>query len=391
MADTSFYGFDFTSREKWLEQVAKELKSEHPEEDLKKDIDGLKVSAAPLKEQSKTLSAFHNFLAKRKTNWYILGNADDVDTASHLQEWGAQAYIGKTATDLQLDHFNLLDISNTNEQSDSNMVLDGSAFGDAGMSPVEQVSLMLAAGKMYADADQSFLKQARFGFSISPAFLPEIAKLRAFRWLWAKVAGSYSPADPNDVQCKIISRVSPTYYTLYDKENNLLRATTGCMAAALGTSDAIYIPPFDLPQNTRDLSAVRLAINVQHILKEESNIHLVGNPANGSFYLDNLTFLIAEAAWKEFLNIEQNGGFAAMKHDGSLNQLISTGKTDLEKRFADGNLELVGSNLYPDKKARVSKELPQGWEQLVKESFDNHYRVSFNAEQDRLKEEYEQA
>lgn len=391
MADTSFYGFDITSREKWLEQVAKELKSEQPEEDLKKDIDGLKASAAPLKEHSTKLKAFHNFLSKRKTNWHILGSTDDVDDVSKLKDWGADAFIGKTASDLQLNHYESVDVSKSKEYAHGNIVLDGSAFGNAGMSPVEQVSLMLAAGKMYADEDQNFLKHAQFGFSVSPAFLTEIAKLRAFRWLWAKVAGSYSPNDPQEVQCKIIGAVSPTYYTLYDKENNLLRATTGCMAAALGTSDAIYIPPFDLPQNTRDLSAVRLAINVQHILKEESNLHLVGNPANGSFYLDNLTFLIAEAAWEKFLEIDQNGGFVALRNDGSLDRMLTNSKADLEKRFADGELELVGSNLYPDKNAKVSKDLPQGWERLVKQSFESHYRVSFTVEQKRLKEEYEQA
>ena len=52
-----------------------------------------------------------------------------------------------------------------------------------------------------------------------------------------------------------------------------------------------------------------MARNQQLILREEAWFDKVADPSAGSYYIENLTALIAENSWKLFLEIEKMGGF----------------------------------------------------------------------------------
>ncbi len=90
---------------------------------------------------------------------------------------------------------------------------------------------------------------------------------------------------------------------------NMLRTQTEAMSAILGGTDSLTVEPFDIVFRKPDEFSERIARNQQLILKEESYFDKVADPAGGSYYIENLTHLIAEKAWKLFLEIEDNGGF----------------------------------------------------------------------------------
>jgi methylmalonyl-CoA mutase len=82
----------------------------------------------------------------------------------------------------------------------------------------------------------------------------------------------------------------------FEPHENMLKSTTASMAAILGGCNALTIEPA-LEQNSR-LS--RVALNVSHILREESHLNKVADPTAGSYYMENLVQQVAQQAWAKF-------------------------------------------------------------------------------------------
>ena len=133
----------------------------------------------------------------------------------------------------------------------------------------------------------------------------ELAKFRAARMMWAQIVAQYKPAS-EDV-CKMMAHAVTSRFnqTIYDAHVNLLRSQTEAMSAALAGVDSITVTPFDVPYKTPDEFSERIARNQQLLLKEESHLDKVVDPAGGSYYVEKLTVSLAEEAWKLFLDIEE--------------------------------------------------------------------------------------
>jgi methylmalonyl-CoA mutase len=136
--------------------------------------------------------------------------------------------------------------------------------------------------------------------------------------------------------------------TVYDPHVNMLRTQTEAMSAILGGADSLTIEPFDTVFRAPDEFSERIARNQQLILKEEAYFDKVADPAAGSYYIENLTNLIASNAWKMFLEIENQGGFLSALLSGFIQKKLA-GSAALKKAdFETGKLKLLGSNLFPD-------------------------------------------
>lgn len=157
-------------------------------------------------------------------------------------------------------------------------------------------------------------KKIKFNFGISSNYFLEIAKFRAARMLWANIVASYEPTclrdcdnkgENDECRCaakmKVHAETSTFNMTLFDAHVNLLRTQTEAMSAALAGVDSITVTPFDKVYQNPDEFSERLARNQQLLLKEESHLDKVVDPAAGSYYVENLTVAIAQQAWDLFL------------------------------------------------------------------------------------------
>ena len=135
-----------------------------------------------------------------------------------------------------------------------------------------------------------------------------------------------------DIHC-VTSRWNKT---VYDPYVNMLRTQTEAMSAILGGTDSLTVEPFDIVFRNPDEFSERIARNQQLILKEEAYFDKVADPAAGSYYIENLTNLIADNAWKVFLEIEDRGGFLSCLKSGfiqnKLSEAASRRKLDIAKR-----------------------------------------------------------
>jgi methylmalonyl-CoA mutase len=258
----------------------------------------------------------------KKTNFDIkqLSGSFDFDPISYLLLHGdfyhhesvdfGQAFDliklgGKTAPE-----FRFISINGHYFHNSGGNIIQELAFAMASAS--EYVALLAAKG---LTADE-VLPRLNFILSSGSNYFMEIAKFRAARLLWARVAEQYSSGDKNAMKAYVHAITSNWNKTVYDPYVNMLRTTTEAMAAAVAGVDSITVNPFDTQFKEADNFSRRIARNQQILLKEEVYLDKVIDPAAGSYYIEQLTESLATHAWDLFVKVEQMGGMTQAVKDG---------------------------------------------------------------------------
>ena len=182
--------------------------------------------------------------------------------------------------------------------------------------------------------------------AVGSDFFLEIAKVRALRKLWNIVAEQYQLEGELYIHCE----TSLLNKSILDPYNNMLRTTTEGMSAVIGGCDSLLIQPFDfIYKNENDFSR-RMALNQQHILKEESYLNKVADIGAGSYYIETLTDQLAETAWEQFKNMESKGGWLNCMRSGFIQQQIGAQAAALQQNVREGKQILLGVNKFPNLK-----------------------------------------
>ncbi|MDE7125390.1 MAG: methylmalonyl-CoA mutase small subunit, partial [Muribaculaceae bacterium] len=188
----------------------------------------------------------------------------------------------------------------------------------------------------------------KFNMGISSNFFMEIAKFRAARMLWAQIVKQYGPTEAD--ACKMHTHASTSKFnqTIYDAHVNLLRSQTETFSAAVAGVDSITTVPFDTPYKTPDAFSERIARNQQYLLKEESHLDKVLDPAGGSYYVETLTVALAREAWKVFIDVEEKAGFFNAANEGSVQRAITEANNKRHTDVARRKEILLGTNQFPN-------------------------------------------
>ncbi|MFD0660256.1 methylmalonyl-CoA mutase family protein [Thermocatellispora tengchongensis] len=206
------------------------------------------------------------------------------------------------------------------------VTVDATPYHDAGGSDAEELGCSIATGVAYLRALTAprpggaglsvpeALAQIDFRYAATADQFLTVAKLRAARRLWARVAEACgAPGDGGQRQHAV---TSSAMMTARDPWVNMLRTTVACFAAGVGGAGAVTVQPFDACLGLPDDFARRIARNTQTLLLEEAHVGRVADPAGGSWYAESLTAGLAEAAWAWFQEIERAGGMAAALASG---------------------------------------------------------------------------
>ncbi len=246
--------------------------------------------------------------------------------------------------------------------------VDSDMLSDAGSYIFQELGYALAWGAdwltLLTDKGLSASEVARrikFNMGVSSNYFMELAKFRAARMLWAQIVKQYSGTSDDDCKQHVHATTSRYNQTVYDAHVNLLRSQTECMSAALAGVDSITVTPFDVPYKTPDAFSERIARNQQFLLKEESHLDKVVDPAGGSYYVETLTVSIANEAWKLFLAVEDKGGFLACINDGSVQAAIRETSVKRHTDVARRKEILLGTNQYPNINEKAADKIqPSG-------------------------------
>lgn len=188
----------------------------------------------------------------------------------------------------------------------------------------------------------------KFNMGISSNYFMELAKFRAGRMLWAEIVKAYGPKDLEACKMHVHAVTSEFNQTIYDAHVNLLRSMTETMSAAIAGVNSIETLPFDLQYKQPDEFSERIARNQQLLLREESHLDKVVDPAGGSYYIETLTASIAEQAWKLFLETQEAGGFEALLAKGEIQGKVNESGIKRHTDVARRKEILLGTNQYPN-------------------------------------------
>ena len=226
-------------------------------------------------------------------------------------------------------------------------------YQNAGANMAQQIAYGLAHANEYFNQINNINKRLVFEISVGSNYFFEIAKLRAFRQLFKLIAQEYG----HELDCFLMITPSKRNKTIFDYNVNMLRSTTECMSAILGGADAISNLAYDAIFHKDNEFGDRISRNQLLILKNESYFDKVNNPADGSYFIENLTQQLSEKALKLFKDIETGGGFLKLLHQGIIKKKISESAQKEQDLFDNGKLILVGTNKYANKNDLMKDEL----------------------------------
>jgi methylmalonyl-CoA mutase len=226
--------------------------------------------------------------------------------------------------------------------------VNASLYQEAGANQVNELAFALAHCNDYFN----YLNEAKLlsnkvilaNFSIGNDFFTEIAKLRAFRKLLTLLQESYQTNFTLHIHCQ----TSQLNKSDKDAYTNLLRSTTEGMSAVIGGTNSLSILPYDQSFNESNEFSTRMAVNQQHILKDESYLNKVADISAGSYYIENLTEQLAEKAWEQFKQIESKGGMISCLNSGNIQEMITVDYNALLNSYKENRSVLIGVNKYPN-------------------------------------------
>ena len=245
------------------------------------------------------------------------------------------------------------------------VTVDGPALHDLGANASWELGAAIGAGVAYlrilTDAGlpvATALRQIAFRVAADDDQFMTIAKLRAVRQLWARVAEVAGAPEAGAATVHAVT--SLPMMAQRDPWVNMLRTTVAAFGAGVGGADTVLVHPFDVAieggfPGTARTFARRIARNTQLLLLEESHLGRVLDPAGGSWFVEDLTRSVAEEAWRNFQEIEAAGGFEAAREQvqARIAEVAQRRSVDIAHR----RTAVTGVNEFPN---LAEVPLPQG-------------------------------
>ncbi|MDR3355247.1 MAG: acyl-CoA mutase large subunit family protein [Synergistaceae bacterium] len=234
------------------------------------------------------------------------------------------------------------------------VLLRGSVYHDGGGSSVQEVAYVMASAieiiravqDRHIDIDE-FAKRVRFEFSLGSNFFMEIAKIRAARLIWSRIAESFG-GEGESLEANIFARTSHFTKTVYDPYVNILRNTTEAFAGVVGGLDGLTVVRFNEATNPGDEFSRRVSRNAQILLQNEFHLLQPIDPAGGSWYIESLTDTFAKKVWETIQDVEGKGGIIAVLKEGHVQAAVDDILQQRFKKLAGRSDRAVGTNMYPN-------------------------------------------
>ena len=301
-----------------------------------------------------TLLAFTLAVAKRRgIPWTsITGTSNQSDYISHfianhmfyrLSLAGARRVL--------LDH---IDFCRKHVPGWNPVSVVGQHMQQAGATPAETMAFTLSTALQYAQdcIDRGMdidvvLQRFTFFFDISISFFEEVAKFRAGRRIWARLARERLGAKkPGSCRFKFHGQTSGVDLTEQQPLNNIARVAVQAMAGIMSGLQSLHTDAYDEAITTPTEETARIAVATQNILREEAHLCDVIDPLGGSYYVETLTFQMEREIEALIGKIDAAGGMYKAAEAGLVQSMIGTSALAFQEMVESGEEKVIGVNCY---------------------------------------------
>jgi len=234
------------------------------------------------------------------------------------------------------------------------LAMSGYHIRESGASAAQEIAFTFANARAYLDevvrrgVAVDTVGPTLFTFlAITMDFLPEVAKFRAARRVWARLMKeTYGAADPRTQQLRIFAFTAGSTFTAQQPLNNVVRASLEATAAALAGVQTMHVSAYDEALGVPTETAATLALRTQQVVAFESGLTDTLDPLAGSYAVESLTDDLERRIRAELHEIEERGGALACIESGWFARRLSDAAYELAREVESGERIVVGVNKY---------------------------------------------
>ncbi len=232
--------------------------------------------------------------------------------------------------------------------------ISGYHVREAGANSIQEVAYCLSSAIVYVEevlqrgiGIDEFAPRLSFIFNCGLDLFEEVAKFRAARRIWARIAKErFGARDPRSMMLRFFAGTMASCYTAREPLNNIVRATLCALSGILGGVNALHVTGYDEAYATPTEESTRMALRVQQIIGYESGIPKVADPLGGSYYLETLTDRIAAEIELVMKKIEDAGGMLTCLEKGIIQQAVLQQAYETTRMIQRGEKVRVGENKF---------------------------------------------
>ena len=232
--------------------------------------------------------------------------------------------------------------------------ISGYHMREAGATAVQELAFTFSNAIAYVQAAldggldiDSFAGRLSFFFVAQSDLFEEVAKYRAARRMWARIARErFGAENPRSWMLRFHTQTAGVTLTAQQPDNNVIRTTVQALAAVLGGTQSLHVNSRDEALALPTAEAVQLSLRTQQILAHESGVTETVDPLGGSYYVESLTDRLEEAAWRYIVEIDEMGGAVAALKRGYQAREIHESAFEMQGGIEEGTRVVVGVNRY---------------------------------------------
>jgi methylmalonyl-CoA mutase N-terminal domain/subunit len=232
--------------------------------------------------------------------------------------------------------------------------ISGYHIREAGSTAAQELAFTLADGFAYVEAGiergldvDEFAPRLSFFFNAHIDFFEEIAKYRAARRIWARhMREHYGAKDERSLKLRFHTQTAGCSLTAQQIENNVARTAFEALAAVLGGTNSLHTNSMDEVLALPTEKAAQIALRTQQILAYETGVPSVVDPLAGSWFIEDLTDRMEQAAEDYFAAIAERGGMLAAVAEGFPQREIADAAFRYQSQLETGERVIVGVNVF---------------------------------------------
>jgi methylmalonyl-CoA mutase, N-terminal domain len=232
--------------------------------------------------------------------------------------------------------------------------ISGYHIREAGSTALQELAFTVYDGVEYVewalrrglDIDE-FGPRLSFFFNAHNDFFEEIAKYRAARKIWYRLAKDrFHARNERTRLMRFHTQTAGVSLTAQQPMNNIARVAIQALAAVLGGTQSLHTDSYDEALALPTAEAARISIRTQQIIAYESGVANTIDPLAGSYFLERLTLDMENGAFDYFDKLDALGGMVKAIEKGYPQKEIAEASYQYQRAVEAKEKIIVGINEF---------------------------------------------